>query len=190
VNPIKRKGPVPQDLTGMRSGRLLVEEGTNRMTSSGRIWTCLCDCGQRTIVSASNIRFKRTQSCGCLHIEKSTLSKRLRPYESVYNIIRRSERFIPEDPSALSYEEFLALVATGCCFYCGEALTWSISGVKRGQGWKHSIDRVDSNLGYTKANCVASCWPCNRMKCNTPLDAFIIKLRSIVSNTLHLNIET
>lgn len=59
-----------KDLTGQRFGRLVViERAPNKITPKGQsktMWKCICDCGNECVVSATNLRFGKTQSCGCL----------------------------------------------------------------------------------------------------------------------------
>lgn len=62
----------PIDLTGERSGRLTVlrlatpEECVNRPPKV-RYWLCQCDCGNTHIVSTSDFKEGKVQSCGCLN---------------------------------------------------------------------------------------------------------------------------
>ena len=59
----------PEDLTGLRSGRLTVLYLDK--TSSKPHWICKCDCGVITKpIAAYSLKHKLTQSCGCLHTEK------------------------------------------------------------------------------------------------------------------------
>lgn len=56
------------DLTGQRFGRLTALEPAGvRYFLSGRrsSWWCLCDCGERTNVTSSNLRSGQIRSCGC-----------------------------------------------------------------------------------------------------------------------------
>lgn len=55
--------PAFVDLTGRRFGHLVV---IRRSSLPGKVsWECLCDCGNTSIVSASNLKSGRTESCGC-----------------------------------------------------------------------------------------------------------------------------
>jgi len=57
------------------------------------------------------------------------------------------------------------------CKYCGY------------QGeYYNGIDRVDSELGYTKNNCVSCCAICNRMKLNYKVEDFIGYCEKITNN--------
>jgi len=65
-----------KDLTGMRFGRLTVlsrnyEKQQAILKETGRneaYWNCLCDCGNTTVVSGSNLKYT-VRSCGCLQKE-------------------------------------------------------------------------------------------------------------------------
>lgn len=62
----------------MRFGRLVVQERVqDRIQPSGQhcaMWSCICDCGSRCIVSAPNLKKGHTQSCGCLQKERTSAS--------------------------------------------------------------------------------------------------------------------
>lgn len=54
------------DLTGQRFGKLKVIRCLGKDKSQNRIWECLCDCGNTTIVCGRNLMSRHTNSCGCL----------------------------------------------------------------------------------------------------------------------------
>lgn len=69
------------DITGLRSGRLLVVKCTNNKDNRGNyLWECKCDCGNTSYVAATYLTTKKTQSCGCVREEKSHLPKRSKDY--------------------------------------------------------------------------------------------------------------
>lgn len=62
------------DLTGKKFGRLEVISKNKERSVNGYIhWNCVCECGNRVVVSTSNLTnkdiSKRVQSCGCLKRE-------------------------------------------------------------------------------------------------------------------------
>lgn len=57
----------------------------------------------------------------------------------------------------LSFEDWTKLITNADCHYCGEKITHK-SGC--------SLDRKDSDLGYSLDNVVPCCVSCNRMKNN------------------------
>ena len=81
------------DLTGVRFGRLLVLKedcSVERLKSKPVKWKCLCDCGQECIVSGTDLRALKTQSCGCLRAETTTKRNTThgRSKERLYSIWR------------------------------------------------------------------------------------------------------
>lgn len=59
------------DLTGRRFGRLTVLEYVppSGPRQSGALWRCRCDCGRETVVTAGNLKYGHTTSCGCVLAE-------------------------------------------------------------------------------------------------------------------------
>ena len=62
------------DLTGKKFGRLVVVAECGHDKRSQILWSCVCECGNSTIVTGGHLRGKHTTSCGCLRREK--VSKR------------------------------------------------------------------------------------------------------------------
>lgn len=60
------------DLTGRRFGRLqVVSPSTYRKPKNRAVWLCLCDCGKQSVVTAGDLMYGNTKSCGCLMREIS-----------------------------------------------------------------------------------------------------------------------
>lgn len=64
-----------EDLTGRRFGRLLVESRAENSQSGKARWNCLCDCNERIVALAANLKNGNTQSCGCYQRQRSSESK-------------------------------------------------------------------------------------------------------------------
>jgi hypothetical protein len=64
----RAKHPWTRDLTGRRFQRLKVI-GFAGMRNQRSHWACRCDCGNRTIVDGSKLKFGSTTSCGCRQIQ-------------------------------------------------------------------------------------------------------------------------
>lgn len=62
-------GPVPEDLTGNRYGRLTVLRLDKRLASGKTSWFCQCACGNQCVVTADSLYRGKRKSCGCLHRE-------------------------------------------------------------------------------------------------------------------------
>lgn len=127
-----------KDLTGMRSGKLVVD---GQVVYKGRFkWQCSCDCGGRTWVLAQNFVSGRTKSCGCLikdivaERRETTISNQPE-YNAWRNITQRIDSSIYVDPRwRESYQEFITDVGLRPAPRC-------------------RLMRRDPVLGYTKDNC-------------------------------------
>jgi len=62
-------GPIPDDLTGRRYGRLTVLRLDKHLESGKTSWFCQCDCGNQCVVTAYSLHYNKRKSCGCLHRE-------------------------------------------------------------------------------------------------------------------------
>lgn len=89
-----------------------------------------------------------------------------------------------------TYSEFKALV-TSPCWYCGgdpEPRVWTRPHTYSGRETRtinynsNGIDRIDSNFGYSLANCVSCCMVCNTMKNTMESGEFVGHLKKILSN--------
>ena len=142
------------DLTGSRFGRLEVLHRHSENTKLGfPIWVCLCSCGNKSLVQGNHLRSGATESCGCLHREISIRA----------NTSHGKTHFA-------EYRIWSGM-KTRCCnennpaypYYGGRGITicdeWkeSFETFYRDMGPrpspKHSIDRKNNDLGYSKENC-------------------------------------
>ena len=57
---------------GLRFGRLLVLNPTNKRRGSSVVWSCKCDCGNITETSNGQLTSNKTKSCGCLQRENTS----------------------------------------------------------------------------------------------------------------------
>ena len=56
-----------KDLTGQRFGKLIVKNFIGQVNNHGeKLYECLCDCGNTTIVATGKLMSGDTASCGCL----------------------------------------------------------------------------------------------------------------------------
>lgn len=66
----KLPGNPPNDISGLKYGRLIVVKKTENTNNyiNGK-WLCKCECGNELYVSGSALRSGNTRSCGCLKHE-------------------------------------------------------------------------------------------------------------------------
>src|SRR3990167_9409873 len=168
-------GMLPVDATGQIHGRLLLL--ARRRVDDTTLYWCRCSCGREIWVSWSNLQTGNTKSCGCLRQE--TTGKRARKpithviLTQVFGYYKRNAK-MRNIPWKLEKHTFKELIF-GPCAYCGTAAgtvthtSWSTSKDNNKMTPNRSlpnngVDRVDSTLGYTKANTVSCCKQCNFAK--------------------------
>jgi len=165
----KYHAPNRLNLVGQRFGRLLVldDAGTRRKSSNRAesLWLCQCDCGNKKVITGTNLRTGDATSCGCYNIERIVETKTINPVDYKINrimgIYQRGAR-ARNLPFDLGRDDILELIEANC-HYCGA----KPSNVARPHGKDipyQGIDRKDNSLGYFRENCVPCCWKCNCMK--------------------------
>lgn len=147
------------NLAGQQFGRLTTLKEAGRTPNYNIIWRCQCICGEMADVRAGDLRSGHVKSCGCLRLETSAASGRQNArhgeshahrtpeYTAWTAMVARTTRethkswndyggrgITIEDPSWLEFENFL-------------------SDMGRRPTAKHTLERIDNNLGYSKINC-------------------------------------
>ena len=146
------------DLTGKRFGRLVVNDLYDRNNGVIR-YECICDCGNQTVVRASNLRSGHTKSCGCFHDDSSSEKGTERHYRThsmtgtrLYRIWHgmKSRCYNPN----VQYYCYYGSKGVGMCeewkSHFEQFYQWAIS---NGYDDGLSIDRIDSNGDYCPENC-------------------------------------
>lgn len=175
-----------ENLVGCRFERLTVLEFVGVVSPSRNLsYKCICECGKIIITTASNLRLGKTKSCGCLSKERIKTLNSLLPGEAakrgVYRLLKcNAERRGIE--FNLTFEESV-FIASQDCYYCGKAPC--LVGTKKytvNGSWLHnSVDRLDSNKGYSFDNCVPACLTCNVAKSEMTVDQYIEHCKRVVN---------
>ena len=66
-----------EDLSGVRSGKLVAVRPVGRNSQSKTLWLCQCDCSGKIIVTVSDIKRLTVKSCGCMIHDRSHLKENL-----------------------------------------------------------------------------------------------------------------
>ncbi len=141
-------------------GRLTVKKQVS--IKGGRRYKCRCSCGKTTEVSAHNLITGGVISCGCaLHG-----CNRRKPYEWLHNRLISVAK-LRGLSCTITYAEFVKFCAIKTCHYCDAKIPWSEYNRGVGYSGAYSLDRKDSETGYTFENCVVCCTRCNRSKSNS-----------------------
>jgi hypothetical protein len=178
--------------TGKKYNYLTIIRKIDEVGSSGcYFYLCKCDCGNECKVNRGNITGGWVKSCGCGRTRSNSKTPGTASYNHFFAHTKRSAEQRGRD-FALTKEQYIDFTSKNC-HYCGEPpvsknLYLKIDGTfQKGTHRKFlkkqtienawvlmgSIDRINSDLGYTVDNCVPSCWPCNEMKSDRSTDIFL-----------------
>lgn len=141
------------DLTGQRFERLLVQAFAYKK-NSGNFWTCLCDCGNETIVRGAYLLKHTTRSCGCLQQEMRAKWRKTHGMTGTRAHIRWKHMLSRcYNPQSKEYANYGGRGITVC-----ERWRESFQAFYEDMGEPPpglQLERKDNNQGYSPDNC---CW--------------------------------
>lgn len=152
--------PVAEDLTGQKFGRLTALRDVGK-TKRGRMWRCVCDCGNETDTISTYLKSGHKRSCGCLHADSAKvagLKARTHGYTTVDKKWTSNEYAIWQSMKARCLNKKVASYKN----YGGRGVTicerWMkfenfIADMGNRPTPKHSLDRIDTNGNYEPNNC-------------------------------------
>jgi hypothetical protein len=181
---------VARDLTGLRSGKLVVLGIAPSTAAHQSRWDCLCDCGKHHIVHRSNLTTGRITHCGC---SKQSTDGENNPnwkgYEGisgeVWNRIRAGANARNKKGRVIALEidkEYvweLFLAQDGTCALSGVPITLPVTTLASGTA---SLDRIDSSKGYIEGNVQWVHKDVNKMKNALDQDYFVSMCEKIASH--------
>lgn len=91
-----RRGPIPEDLTGQRFGKLVAVRQVRSENGRTR-WECRCDCGNMHITTSHALKSGNCTSCGCNRYQKGRgvadiRGRRFGRLTALYHTDRRSKK--------------------------------------------------------------------------------------------------
>ena len=145
------------DLTGQKFGKLTVlsraENGKDRKSR----WLCLCDCGNKKVVSGRYLRMGNTTSCGCFQREKARKVGKSnavhgyshsRLYVIWDGMLRRCN-----NQKAPRYSDYGGRGIRVCIEWECDFMKFREWALSNGYGDELSLDRIDVNGNYEPSNC-------------------------------------
>ena len=173
-------GMTPPIPPGSVFGRLTVLSFSFR--GHKRLYLCMCECGNETSCFSNDLTRGHSGSCGCLQRSKTSEAKRRYPGHPAVNRLigdyKRKARNKNREWS-LTHEE-ATLMLSSPCSYCGQPPDRKQTCGKTSL-LVSGIDRKDSSMGYTLANCVPCCEICNKAKRDLPEESWEAWLDRITS---------
>jgi len=138
--------PAKTDYTGQKFGSLLVIKRLPQEPYTKAKYMCICDCGNETIVSGSNLVTGHAESCGCKVIKHGLAHK-----ERLYNIwVGMRQRC--RDKNSKDYPNYGGRGISVCSEW-NDYLTFRKWALENGYQDNLSIDRINSDGNYKPSNC-------------------------------------
>jgi len=165
----------PLDLTGQRFERLTVLRVDAHEKRKHVRWLCVCDCGSEKTIASHNLTGGSVKSCGCLKAEsRFTHGLTGTPEWKLHaNSKKRAKEMGIEN--TLKIED---IVIPDVCPLLGIPL---VAGTKIHHDQSPSIDRINSQCGYTKENIWVISMRANKIKNAASFSEFM----SIAQNWWH-----
>jgi hypothetical protein len=139
-------------IEGLRFNRLTVL--SYEYTKSISFFKCLCDCGNVKILSGSLVKNGYIKSCGCYRDEKVRIANKKnnpvrndREYHVWASIKSRCY-----NKNTKQYKNYGGRGITMCKTWINSYSKF-IEDMGKKPTPKHTIERIDNNLGYCKSNC-------------------------------------
>lgn len=139
------------DYTNVRTGRLVAKEIV--YIKGVKKWKCLCDCGNYTYASGTEIKNGTRISCGCINREKKKPPEYKR-LKSVY-IGMKSRCYNKNNPGFHNYGGRGIIICDEWLNDFNAFYEWAISAgydINKSRA-EQSLDRIDVNGNYEPSNC-------------------------------------
>lgn len=162
------------NIIGTRFGNLEVIDFFQYYHSGTRskrpLWLCLCDCGNLSIKSQTDLNGRLQPRCrGCAYATRKQSTQRVDAWERLFNLTIKNRAKKKQIFVSLTISQFKK-IASKSCEYCGNApklksylYTNNIYAIGK-EIYANGIDRVDNSKGYEITNVVSCCDICNRAK--------------------------
>lgn len=181
--------------TGQKFGELTVLKAAATKNSKSnrlrRMYTCKCSCGIIKDIRVDYLVHEGTKSCGSCNRRTGNLSPLFKGYKEIsssfWSAIKTGaqRRKIVFDLS-IEYVYNLFRKQNRKCYYTGTPLTFPSNKKERSQA-NASLDRIDSNKGYTEGNVQWVDKKVNRIKHTLSDQEFKELCRQVTEYVSHIN---
>jgi len=131
------------DRTGVKYNKLTVSSYSHKK-GKRHFWLCICECGNKSVVTGDNLVSGGTKSCGCLKAKHGKIGTS--EYQSWESMRQRCN-----NKNHVSYERYGGAGISVCPEWDDFSIFLNDLGSKPCESY--TIDRIDCAKGYEPGNC-------------------------------------
>lgn len=146
---------VKVDISGKKYNLLTVIKPFKKDKNGTIIWLCKCDCGKDTYVSKPNLESGNTKSCGCLNHKKI---ENPRKKDRLYHVWHGMKERCSKKANVINSKWYSEKGIDVCDEWKHDFISFKKWMIDNGYDYsksrkEQSLDRIDSNKGYSPDNC-------------------------------------